>query len=99
MLDSKPTSMPPSPLSSTMGNFEITTISGMASSSIPDMFTPLAARLTAAEATSSTPATKTPRSNQRLRDGVSAAGGGAMGPPDRNEEHQYQPTGRRVWVF
>ena len=32
MLESKPTSMPPSPLSRTIGNFAMTTISGIASS-------------------------------------------------------------------
>jgi hypothetical protein len=32
IVESKPTSMPPSPLSSTIGNFAITTMSGMLSS-------------------------------------------------------------------
>ena len=36
-LESKPTSMPPSPLSSTIGNFATTTISGIASSSTPSI--------------------------------------------------------------
>ena len=42
MLESKPTSMPPSPLSRTIGNFAMTTISGMLSGSSPDMATPSA---------------------------------------------------------
>ncbi len=75
MQASKPTSMPPSPLSSTIGNRATPTISGTASARSRVWRSSGSAPTTSeTEATSSaTPSANTPRSNQLLRELSNAA--------------------------